>query len=164
MPSEDTQFKPGDPRLLGNNFGKNGGRPRTICPAREECAELGKDLVAWATEPSDRPRTTWCLWYALKHGMQEKHWKALCTYPEFRGFYEIARAAFIERIHAKEICEGFGHRYMGLYDRELYEYEDTEADKKEERKSRALLKEAQAIKYADAYQDKGGMDVKPNCS
>ena len=41
-------------------------RPRTITPSPEELIELGKDLLAWATEETPELRCRFCQWYSLK--------------------------------------------------------------------------------------------------
>lgn len=106
------------------------GRPRTQIPEKEEVVELGKDLVKWASEPSELPRTLWSSWYAAKHWFIKKQWEALKVLPEFKCYYEVARALMAQKLHAGVIEKGLAHRYLGYYDRDVYDYEDKEADKK----------------------------------
>jgi len=119
-------------------------RPRMDYPTELEVPALGEDLVKWATEPTDPtepPRTAWSFWYALVHGMQEKHWKALKKYEEFRPYYEIARAALAQKTHSNVLEKGMAHRYVGLYERDLYHFEDEKADKDAIRKENVAPKE-----------------------
>ena len=109
------------------------GRPRTLAPQESEVVELGEDLVIWATEETSELRTTWSFWYALKHGMIEANWKALKKFPEFRPYYEIARASLAQKIHNQQLEKGMCHRYIRLYDRQLAELEDTESLSKYEK-------------------------------
>lgn len=128
---ESTKFVKNDPRLLGNKFGvgANSGRPRTTSPTPEECIELGEDLVKWATEPTQK--NDWrCLfqqWYSIKMGILRKDWKSLIQKPEFVPYYEMAQAALSVKCVNGTMKDGFGQRYIRLYDRDLVEAENEQA-------------------------------------
>lgn len=113
-------------------------RPRTTTPEYDEVLELGQDLVKWATEETEEPRTLWSAWYALKHGLIEQQWKLLKQREEFRPFYEIARASLAQKLHKGTLEKTLAHRYLGLYDRSLNEFENEEKDKDIRRKKEAF--------------------------
>lgn len=104
------------------------GRPRTSSPSPERCIELGEDLVKWATEKTDEWRCLFQQWYSLKQGILRNDWKAMIKTDEFRPYYEKAQSALAMRAVDGTMKEGFGQRYIRLYDRELTE-EENEAKK-----------------------------------
>lgn len=108
------------------------GCPRTTSPSKEEAIELGKDLVQWATEPTEEKRTSFQFWYCLKHFMIREQFKALKQLPEFRPYYELARAAMSQKLHSDELEKGMAHRYARMYDLDLAESEDEELRYKSE--------------------------------
>jgi regulator of sigma D len=110
------------------------GAPRIITPPLEECVKLGKDLVQWATEESDDIRTSFSFWYALKHDLIYEQWKLLKIKPEFKPYYEKARAALALKLHRQQLEKGLSHRYISMYDRELTDHECEIADQDAERK------------------------------
>ncbi len=127
------------------------GAPRITTPPKEECIELGKDLVKWATEETNEIRTSFSFWYALKHSIIYEEWKLLKQKKEFRPYYEKARAALASKLHKQQLEKGLSHRYIGMYDRELTEHENDQAKfnaslKKEEQDdlAKALREFAQA--------------------
>lgn len=100
-----------------------GGRPRTVTPPPEECIKLGEDLIAWLHEEK---RLHLSGWWALKQGMLRKEWEALKMCPEFLEYYEKAKAYMVHICLDGTIKEGFGHRYLRLYDRELIDEENAQ--------------------------------------
>lgn len=127
------------------------GAPRTTCPSIEECVELGKDLVKWATEETKELRTAFCFWYSLKHGFLRSDWKLMKQKKEFRPYYEQARAALAKKMHTQELEKGMSHRYIRMYDRDL------EEDENEQKKFDASLKlddskDDSAERIADAIE------------
>lgn len=101
-----------------------GGAPRITTPSKEECIELGKDLVQWATEETNEIRTSFSFWYALKHSIILKEWKLLKQKDEFRPYYEKARAALASKLHKQQLEKGLAHRYIRMYDQEMAEAEN----------------------------------------
>lgn len=100
------------------------GRHRKVCPSPEECINLGEDFVSWATEETDEFRCLVQQWYSLKQGLLRKEWKRLIDTPQFRPYYEQGIAALSVKAIDGTMKEGFGHRYLRYYDRELAENED----------------------------------------
>lgn len=127
MVDNPTKFQPNDPRLIGNKFGKNGGRPRKLAPQPEECVELGEDLLEWLTEETDELRFLFQKWYSLRHGIMRKDWKNLIQMPEFLPYYEAAKAILAEKCIDGTVKEGFGNRYLRLHDRDLVDEENEHA-------------------------------------
>lgn len=111
-----------------------GGAPRIVTPPKEECIKLGEDLVQWATEETDDIRTSFSFWYSLKHSIIYEEWKLLKIKPEFKPYYEKARAALASKLHKQQLEKGLSHRYIGMYDRELAEHEKEIADEDATRK------------------------------
>jgi len=108
------------------------GRPRETTPPPEECIELGKKLVKWATEkiPEGEPlRSRFCEWYTLEEiGMIRNEWEALLKIPEFRVYYERAQAALGRKLIDGTINPSIGHRFMWHY---VPEAKDQEIEKME---------------------------------
>ncbi|MDC7243636.1 MAG: hypothetical protein PQJ44_06845 [Sphaerochaetaceae bacterium] len=110
-------------------------RPRKSTPQKdEEIIALGEDLVKWATEETEEKRTSFVFWYSLKHMMLREHWKNLKKIELFRPYYEQARAALANKIHKNELEKGMAHRYIRMYDLDVTEQEDKDADREAERK------------------------------
>ncbi len=105
------------------------GRPRTVSPQPEESVKLGEELVKWATEPTKEWRCLFQQWYSLKMGILRKDWKALVQRPEFMPYYEMAQAALAVKCVNGTMKDGFGQRYIRLYDRDLVEIENENKDK-----------------------------------
>lgn len=106
------------------------GAPRTVSPSPEECIILGEDLVKWATEPTKEWRCLFQQWYSLKHSILRKEWKTLIQRAEFMPYYEKAQSSLAVKCVNGTMKEGFGQRYIRLYDRNLVE-EETEKVKTE---------------------------------
>lgn len=122
------------------------GRPRTSVPEKKELIQLGEDLLQWASEKvKGELRCRWCEWYAKKHFFIRAQWKRMVDTEEFRPYYEKAQVFLAERWLSGVIKEGIAHRYLRIYDPELREHEDKDADEKEARKAAALKSETRAI-------------------
>lgn len=120
------------------------GRPRTVSPSPEECIKLGEDLLKWATEPTKEWRCLFQQWYSLKMGIRRKDWKTLIQSPEFLPYYEMAQASLAVKCVNGTMKDGFGQRYIRLYDRDLKEEEN---ESKEQNDIAADIREiAQALK------------------
>lgn len=115
-------------------------RPRKVAPQPDEAEALGQDLLLWATEKTEEKRCTWSVWYALRHGMVEAHWKALKQLKEFLPYYEMARAALAQKMHSEVLKEGIAQRYLRMYDRHLCAQEDKDIEKKVDAIERAKKK------------------------
>jgi hypothetical protein len=122
------------------------GRPRTSIPEKEELIELGKDLLAWASEKKKGElRCRWCEWYACKHFFIRAQWKRMLDTEEFRPYYEAAQPYLAEKWIDGTINQSIAHRYLRIYDPELREEENKDADDNELRKAAALKGEARAV-------------------
>ena len=123
------KFQPNDPRLIGNKFavGADSGRKRTSTPSPEECIELGEELLKWATEETEEFRFRFAQWYSVKKHILRKDWKNLIKSPEFSPYYEEVQSIFADRCLDGTVKEGFGNRYLRLYDRDLIEEENEHA-------------------------------------
>jgi hypothetical protein len=121
------------------------GRPRESIPEKEEMIELGKDLLAWASEKKKGElRCRWCEWYACKHFFIRKQWKRMLDTPEFRPYYEAAQPYLAQKWIDGTINQSIAHRYLRIYDPELKEHEDDDSDTECERKAKVLKGEARA--------------------
>jgi hypothetical protein len=121
------------------------GRPRTAVPEKDDLIELGKDLLDWASEKKKGElRCRWCEWYAKKHFFVRSQWKHMIEKPEFRPYYEASQAYLSEKWIDGTINQSIAHRYLRLYDPELKEHEDIDADIEAKRKADALKGETRA--------------------
>jgi hypothetical protein len=121
-------------------------RPRSIVPEKEELIRLGEDLLEWAAEKKKGElRCRWCEWYSRKHFFIREQWKKMIDKEEFRPYYEAAQAYLAEKWIDGTINQSIAHRYLRIYDPELREHEDSDADQNEVRKANALKSEAKAV-------------------
>jgi hypothetical protein len=123
-----------------------GGRPRTSIPQKDELIELGKDLVEWAfSQQKNGPiRVRFCDWYTDR-GFVRKQWETFRTLPEFIWYYEKARSLMSLRYVDGTVNQSIAHRYLRMYDPELRDEENADADLEAARKASALKSETQAI-------------------
>jgi hypothetical protein len=124
-----------------------GGRPRTAIPEKEELIELGKDLVEWASEKQkkgDPIRVRFCDWYTDR-GFIRKQWESFRELPEFSWYYEKARSLMALRYVDGTVNQSIAHRYLRIYDPEVRDEEDKDANANELRKASALKGEVRAI-------------------
>ncbi len=124
-----------------------GGRPRTAIPEKEEVIELGKDLVSWATKQTRKGepiRTRFCDWYT-DQGFIRKQWEHMREKPEFQWYYEKARSLMATRYIDGTVNPSIAHRYLRIYDPELRDEENIDADADAARKASALKSETKAI-------------------
>lgn len=122
-----------------------GGRPRTCVPEKEELIKLGEDLLEWASaKAKGELRCRWCEWYAKKHFFIRKQWKHMIEKEEFRPYYEAAQVFLGEKWIDGTIHQSIAQRYLRIYDPEVTEQEDKDADDTELRKASALKGEARA--------------------
>lgn len=122
------------------------GRPRTSIPEKEELIALGEDLLSWASQKvKGELRCRWCEWYAKKHFFIRAQWKHMIEKPEFRPYYETSQAYLAEKWIDGTINQSIAHRYLRIYDPELREQEDKDAEAAELRKAAALKGEARAV-------------------
>jgi hypothetical protein len=130
------------------NYG--GGRPRSRIPEKEELIEFGKDLVQWASEKQKKGETIrvrFCDWYTDR-GFIRKQWELFRNLPEFSWYYERARSLLALRYVDGTVNQSIAHRYLRMYDPEVRDDEDKDADTAELRKASALKGEARAIEQA----------------
>ena len=122
------------------------GRPRTVIPSKAELIELGKDLVEWASAEQEkgRPiRVRFCDWYTDR-GFIRKQWEEFRDKDEFSWYYEKARTILAARYVDGTVNQSIAHRYLRMYDPELRDEENKDANDNELRKAAALKGEARA--------------------
>ena len=123
-----------------------GGRPRTSVPEKEELVKLGQDLLEWASSKAKGElRCRWCEWYAKRHFFIRAQWKRMLDTEEFRPYYEAAQTYLAEKWIDGTINQSIAHRQLRIYDPELREAEDKDAEANELRKAAALKGEARAV-------------------
>ena len=123
------------------------GRPRSAIPEKDELIKLGEDLVAWASEKQEKGeaiRVRFCDWYTDR-GFIMKQWEHMREKPEFQWFYERARSLLALRYIDGTVNPSIAHRYLRIYDPEVRNQEDQDAEANELRKAAALKGEARAL-------------------
>jgi len=123
------------------------GRPRTAIPEKNDLIELGKNLVHWASErqiEGEPIRVRFCDWYTAE-GFVRKQWEHMREKPEFQWYYERARSLMALRYVDGTVNQSIAHRYLRMYDPEVRDHEDQDADANELRKAAALKNESRAI-------------------
>jgi hypothetical protein len=124
-----------------------GGRPRTAIPEKEELIELGKELVEWASGQNQKGqpiRVRFCDWYT-DQGFVRKQWELFRDHPDFKWYYEKARSLMALRYVDGTVNQSIAHRYLRIYDPELRDEENIDADQDVARKASALKSETKAI-------------------
>jgi hypothetical protein len=117
------------------------GRPRTSIPEKKELVELGEKLVKWAsdkTTKNDALRVRYCDWYT-ELGFVRKQWEHMREKPEFQWYYEKARSLLGLRYIDGTVNQSIAHRYLRIYDPELRDSEDADADAQIEREAKKAL-------------------------
>jgi hypothetical protein len=123
-----------------------GGRPRTSSPEKEELIELGKDLVQWASQQSEKGapiRVRFCDWYT-DQGFIRSQWEDFRDKPEFSWYYEKARSLMALRYIDGTVNQSIAHRYLRIYDPEMRDSEDKDSDAEVVRKLQAVKGDARA--------------------
>lgn len=129
-----------------------GGRPRTAIPEPAEVIELGKQLVAWASykpKKGEPLRVRFCEWYTTI-GFIRKQWEQLIQKEEFRIYYEQAQALMASRYVDGTVNPSIAQRYLRIYDPEVRDAENEDADDNELRKVAALKRDAEVNAQATA--------------
>jgi len=127
-----------------------GGRPRSAIPEKDELIKLGEKLVAWASEKQKKGeaiRVRFCDWYT-EEGFVRKQWEHMREKAEFQWYYERARSLLALRYIDGTVNQSIAHRYLRMYDPEVRDEEDKDAEATELRKASALKGEARAIEQA----------------
>ena len=120
------------------------GRPRTATPEKEELIKLGEQLVQWASEKAKKGeplRVRFCDWYTTE-GLVRKQWEHMREKTEFQWYYERARSLMSLRYIDGTVHHSIAHRYLRIYDPELRDEEDRDAEAAERRKAAASKGEA----------------------
>src|SRR6185503_18424273 len=108
---------------------------RTAIPDKEKLIELGEDLVKWAsakTTKNEPLRVRYCDWYT-QQGFVRKQWEHMREKPEFQWYYELARSHLALRYIDGTVNSSIAHRYLRIYDPELRDSEDKDAEAQAER-------------------------------
>ncbi len=122
------------------------GRPRSAIPEKEELIKLGEKLVAWASAKQKKGepiRARFCDWYT-EEGFIRKQWEHMREKPEFQWYYEKARSLMALRYIDGTVNPSIAHRYLRIYDPEVRDEEDKDAQAAELRKASALKSDARA--------------------
>ena len=146
------------------------GRPRTTTPEDDALHVLGKEIVKWATEPTEELRYHLNQWYCLKKGFRKKEWDLMCEKPVFRAYYEKARVAIARRYVDGSINASIANRFIRHYFPEVKKDEDAlvvfkaQAAKKLEEESqdglaRKLVEAITHIEVVSGAQEAGRSEV-----
>jgi hypothetical protein len=118
-----TSFKPNDPRLIGNNFGKNGGAPRTISPPEEEMIILGKEMIKWIEDNDPYHLSEW---HCVEKMMSQKEWERISKLPEFVPYYNKALRLISRKYVDGTVPPPIAQRWLRLYFKDLKDEENEE--------------------------------------
>lgn len=122
------------------------GRP-PILYEREELPPLGEDLLEWV-DTDGKESLMFVEWYHNKHGMFLQDWKELIQRPDFRPYYDIARRKLASNVvKNKDIPQSYGNRYLGMYDRDVHDYEQ------EVRELEAALKDKKSSDFGELAEN-----------
>jgi hypothetical protein len=151
------------------------GRPRTTIPEKNELIELGKDLVAWASEKDSETgevRCRYAQWYCLKHGLLSVHWELMLQKPEFRGYYEQAQVLLARRFMDGTIEKSIAHRFLRVYcpdvkadENEKLAYESSlrRSESKENISEAVVVSAAALMDQISSYKDASASKDKKSC-
>lgn len=111
------------------------GRPPELIPD-EALDELGRDLLHWL-DNDGKDEVFFHPWFYDIKGMFRGDWKALIKRTGFVPYYEVARKKISNNLmRSKNIPQSYGNRYLGLYDDEVRDDEESVKDKDAERESK----------------------------
>jgi len=121
------------------------GRPRTVCPPKEELELLGVEMVEWFKNNPDALHIS--EWYCLEKFFLDSVWENMIIKPEFSGYYEKAKRMVGKKYLDKtsNVREGVSQRWQHVYFKDLKKEEREQAAFEAELKAAALKSEAAAI-------------------
>ena len=120
------------------------GRPRTNCPPKNKVIQLGKELVQWASEPSEQLRCRFCQWYTMK-GFIRREWEKIIEKPEFRVYYEKAQSLLGQRLLDGSVNPSMAHRIAWHYLPEVKEQELAKIKAESEARKAEIKEQAKLI-------------------
>jgi hypothetical protein len=130
----------------GNKHAVGHGRPHIEGWDNDAVIALGEELLKWMKECDegvhDMPVHLSDFYFDIKD-MFIHEWKCILQRECFLPYYEKAKLWLSKKILLnKDIQQSYGNRFIGMYNRELHDYEEAKADRQAER--------AQGIKAQDA--------------
>jgi len=103
-----------------------GGRPRTVCPEKEELINLGEEMVKWCSE--NKPLHL-CEWYSIKEDITDNVWDTMRKREEFVHYYRKAlKIVGLEYLDKdSSVDRTIKDRWQRVYFKDLKEEEDETA-------------------------------------
>ncbi len=104
------------------------GRPRTVCPEKEELEALGIEMVEWFKTHPDALHIS--EWYSIEKFIVDNVWDVMIQKPEFLTYYELSMKLVGKKYLDKtsNVREGASQRWQRVYFRDLRKQEDADAD------------------------------------
>jgi hypothetical protein len=112
-----------------------GGRPRTVSPDREQCIQLGEELVGWVAVNNP---THLSEWFSIEKMIPWKTWNAMCELPEFLPYYEQALSLVARNARNGTLHPSLAQRFLSLYHRDLKKEERDTAEFESKLKSQEV--------------------------
>ncbi|HSX38122.1 MAG TPA: hypothetical protein VLE95_04745 [Chlamydiales bacterium] len=113
---------------IGNQNGVGHGRPPNCGFSNHELLVLGEELLLWMEQTDENGTEVVHLseWYsAIKH-IPRSQWKSLIQRDCFLPYYEKAMDWLgVKLLKNKNLPVAYGSRFLGIYFREIREYEQT---------------------------------------
>lgn len=100
------------------------GRPRITVPTDKELIRLGKEMVEWATEPTDEFRAHITQWYSIKKEIPKNSFDLYITKPAFQDYYRRTIQALAVKYLDGTVNQSIAQRFLRLYFPELREEEN----------------------------------------
>jgi hypothetical protein len=102
------------------------GRPRTVCPEKEELIKLGQEMVQWCT---DNKPLHLCEWYSIKEDITDNVWDTMRKRDEFVHYYrkalKIVGLGYLDK--DSSVDRTIKDRWQRVYFKDLKEEEDETA-------------------------------------
>ncbi len=100
------------------------GRPRTVCPDKDDLIQLGKDMLKWV-EKNDPLHIS--KWWRGHLGLSYATFKRMIEKPEFRVYYDMSLGLITDKYLDGTIAPAIASRFIRHYFHEVKDEEDEEA-------------------------------------
>lgn len=133
----------------GNKHGVGHGRPPIEGWDNDAVKALGEELLKWMDDCDNGVYNTPIhlsdFYFDIKH-LFIYEWKCILQRECFLPYYEKAKLWLSKKIILnKEVQQSYGNRFIGMYNRELHEFEEQKLDRQAERQKNIQAVQAENL-------------------